>query len=43
MNAISPATGRRIIAAGKIRITRISHRILIGIDDNARFQAAARS
>jgi hypothetical protein len=41
LNSISEATGRRIIRAGKVRITRLSERrIGIGEDDNADFQAA---
>ena len=41
LNSISEATGRRIIRAGKVRITRLSERrIGIGEDDNAEFQAS---
>ena len=40
LNSISEATGRRIIRAGKVRVTRLSERrIGIGEDDNADFQA----
>jgi hypothetical protein len=43
LNSISEATGRRLIRAGKVRITRLSERrIGIGELDNADFQAAAR-
>jgi hypothetical protein len=43
LNSISEATGKRIIRAGKVRITRLSERrIGIGELDNADFQAAAR-
>jgi hypothetical protein len=39
LNSISEATGRRLIRAGKVRITRLSERrIGIGEDDNAEFQ-----
>ena len=41
LNSISEATGRRIIRAGKVRITRLSERrIGIGEDDNAELQAS---
>jgi hypothetical protein len=41
LNAISAATGRRLIAAGKVRVTQLSERrIGIGEDDNAAFQQA---
>jgi hypothetical protein len=41
LNGISEATGRRLIRAGKVRVTRLSERrIGIGEDDNADFQAA---
>ena len=41
LNSISEATGRRLIRAGKVRVTRLSERrIGIGEDDNADFQAA---
>jgi predicted site-specific integrase-resolvase len=37
---ISEATGRRIIRAGKVRVTQLSERrIGIGEDDNADYQA----
>jgi predicted site-specific integrase-resolvase len=40
LNNISAATGRRIIRAGKVRVTQLSERrIGIGEDDNAEFQA----
>jgi predicted site-specific integrase-resolvase len=40
LNNISEATGRRIIRAGKVRVTQLSERrIGIGEDDNADFQA----
>jgi predicted site-specific integrase-resolvase len=40
LNSISEATGRRIIRAGKVRVTQLSERrIGIGEDDNADFQA----
>jgi hypothetical protein len=40
LNSISESTGRRIIAAGKIRVTQLSERrIGVGEDDNADFQA----
>jgi hypothetical protein len=40
LNTISEATGRRIIAAGKVRVTQLSQRrIGVGEDDNADFQA----
>ena len=40
LNNISEATGRRIIRAGKVRVTRLSERrIGIGEDDNADYQA----
>ena len=40
LNSISEATGRRLIRAGKVRITRLSERRFgIGEDDNADFQA----
>jgi predicted site-specific integrase-resolvase len=40
LNSISEATGRRIIRAGKVRVTQLSdRRIGIGEDDNADFQA----
>lgn len=41
LNGFSEATGRRIIAAGKVRVTQLSERrIGIGEDDNADYQAA---
>ena len=41
LNSISEATGRRLIRAGKVRVTRLSERrIGIGEDDNADYQAA---
>lgn len=42
LNSISQATGRRLIAAGKVRVTRLSER-RIGIreDHNAEFQDGA--
>jgi hypothetical protein len=41
LNGFSESTGRRIIAAGKVRVTQLSdRRIGIGEDDNADFQAA---
>jgi predicted site-specific integrase-resolvase len=40
LNGISESTGRRLIRAGKVRVTRLSERrIGIGEDDNADFQA----
>ena len=40
LNNFSEATGRRIIRAGKVRVTQLSEqRIGIGEDDNADFQA----
>jgi hypothetical protein len=40
LNSISESTGRRIIAAGKVRVTQLSERrIGVGEDDNAEFQA----
>jgi hypothetical protein len=40
LNSISEATGRRLIRAGKVRVTQLSERrIGIGEDDNADFQA----
>jgi hypothetical protein len=40
LNSISEATGRRLIRAGKVRVTRLSERrIGIGELDNADFQA----
>jgi predicted site-specific integrase-resolvase len=40
LNNISEATGRRIIRAGKVRVTQLSERrIGIAEDDNADFQA----
>jgi predicted site-specific integrase-resolvase len=40
LNSVSEATGRRIIRAGKVRVTQLSERrIGIGEDDNADFQA----
>jgi hypothetical protein len=40
LNNISEATGRRIIRAGKVRVTQLSERrIGIGENDNAAFQA----
>jgi len=40
LNSISESTGRRIIAAGKVRVTQLSERrIGVGEDDNADFQA----
>ena len=40
LNSISEATGRRLIAAGKVRVVQLSpRRIGIGEDDNADFQA----
>lgn len=39
LNSISESTGRRIIAAGKVRVTHLSERrIGVGEDDNADFQ-----
>jgi predicted site-specific integrase-resolvase len=39
LNNISEATGRRIIAAGKVRVTQLSQRrIGVGEDDNADYQ-----
>jgi predicted site-specific integrase-resolvase len=39
LNNISEATGRRIIRAGKVRVTQLSdRRIGIGEDDNADYQ-----
>jgi predicted site-specific integrase-resolvase len=39
LNNISEAAGRRIIRAGKVRVTQLSdRRIGIGEDDNADFQ-----
>ena len=44
LNSISEATGRRIVRAGKVRITRLSERrIGIGELDNADFQARCAS
>ena len=41
LNSISEATGRRLIRAGKVRVTRLSERrIGIGENDNADYQAA---
>jgi predicted site-specific integrase-resolvase len=41
LNSISEATGRRLIKAGKVRVTRLSERrIGIGEDDNAAYQGA---
>jgi hypothetical protein len=41
LNGFSQSTGRRIIAAGKVRVTQLSERrIGIGEDDNAAYQAA---
>jgi hypothetical protein len=41
LNSISEATGRRLIRAGKVRVTRLSERrIGIGEDDNADYQTA---
>ena len=41
LNGISEATGRRLIRAGKVRVTQLSERrIGIGEDDNAEYQAA---
>jgi predicted site-specific integrase-resolvase len=41
LNGISQDTGRRLIAAGKVKITQISdHRIGIREDHNEEFQAA---
>jgi hypothetical protein len=41
LNGFSESTGRRIIAAGKVRVTQLSERrIGIGEEDNADFQAA---
>ena len=41
LNSISESTGRRIIRAGKVRVTQLSpRRIGIGEDDNAAYQAA---
>jgi hypothetical protein len=41
LNGFSESTGRRIIAAGKVRVTQLSERrIGIGELDNADFQAA---
>jgi predicted site-specific integrase-resolvase len=40
LNNFSEATGRRIIRAGKVRVTQLSEqRIGIGEDDNADYQA----
>jgi len=40
LNGISESTGRRIIAAGKVKVTQLSERrIGIGELDNADFQA----
>ena len=40
LNSISESTGRRIIAAGKVRVTQLSERrIGVGEEDNADFQA----
>jgi predicted site-specific integrase-resolvase len=40
LNGFSEATGRRIIAAGKVRVTQLSERrIGVGEEDNADFQA----
>jgi hypothetical protein len=40
LNSISESTGRRIIAAGKVRVTQLSERrIGIGEYDNAEYQA----
>jgi hypothetical protein len=39
LNAISEATGRRLIRAGKVRVIQLSERrIGVGEDDNADFQ-----
>ena len=41
LNGFSESTGRRIIAAGKVKVTQLSaRRIGIGEDDNAAYQAA---
>jgi predicted DNA-binding transcriptional regulator AlpA len=41
INGISASTGRRLIAAGKVKVTQLSpRRIGIGEDDNADFQAS---
>ena len=40
LNSISESTGRRIIAAGKVRVTQLSERrIGVGEEDNADFQS----
>ena len=40
LNSISEATGRRLIKAGKVRVTRLSERrIGIAEDDNVAYQA----
>ena len=41
LNGFSESTGRRLIRAGKVRVTQLSERrIGIGEEDNADFQAA---
>ena len=39
LNNISEATGRRIIRAGKVRVTQLSERRIGGEDDNADYQS----